>query len=349
MGRLVNWCHENSVTISGHVETLAHYAGEKLGIDGDRVIRILATIDLDQCHPAAHYRGGDESCWRKVRRLDRATFEDNCPNSIKEAIGGHPPSRNGGNGGNGNGGGHNNGDGYLPERNKWNSPESWNGELGYWTVTKRNKIDKETGEILNEMENVRVFQPKCNFDLEIERELSDAEGGGFVLQFKRSVDNKQRRVIIRSTESLTIKEFNQALTMAENALVIAGFLEGQGSFCKVSESALYEHLKLSGSLPLLWDDPDRSPWLDTLIQRLYNGKSRTVRGNSQNPHTSLMITSNHLIGDDKPAALSRLLPLAIFPSVDGDKNAWDDLVAAQKGASGALPQLIGLLDILRRR
>jgi hypothetical protein len=34
--------------------------------------------------------------------------------------------------------------------------------------------------------------------------------------------------------------------------------------------------------------------------------------------------------------------LAIFPSVDGDKNAWDDLVAAQKGASGALPELIGL-------
>ncbi|MEL4896832.1 hypothetical protein [Crocosphaera sp. Alani8] len=130
--------------------------------------------------------------------------------------------------------------------------------------------------------------------------------------------------------------------MAENGLAIAGFIQGQGSFCKVTESALYEHIKLSGSLPLLWDDPDKSPWLDTLIQRLYNGKPRMVRGNSQTPHTSLMITSNHVIGDAKPATLSRILPLAIFPSTDGDKNAWDDLLEAQKWASGALPELIGL-------
>ncbi len=490
-----NWCHSNNIPVSGTVENLAHYAGEKLGIDSDRITRILATIDLEQCHPAAHFRGGDEACWRKVRRLDKGSFEQHCPNSIKEAIaGGHPPNHNNNNGGNGGGGGGHNGDGFLPERNKWNSPVSWNGELGYWNVVRRNKVDAETGEILDEKETVRVFVPKCNFDLEIERELSDGEGGGLVLQVKRSIDNKQRRVIIRSTERLTVKEFNLALTkayrtgiicnlktdqlngliqtklihyhdrggkvfkladrmgqqndgtwvfsdrqltdkgvatienktrtvynpnlgyedhisvpeivspdsnaltqlvtamhrfhgdsqiapailtlgwsvaclhfqeiiniekrfpllnlfgdpgcgktiMAENALSVAGFVQGAGSFCKVTESALYEHLKLSGSLPLLWDDPDKSPWLDTLIQRLYNGKPRMVRGNSQTPHTSLMITSNHVIGDAKPATLSRILPLGIFPSTDGDKNSWDDLVEAQKGASGALPQLIGL-------
>ncbi len=490
-----HWCHSNNIPVSGTVENLAHYAGEKLGIDGDRINRILATIDLEQCHPAAHFRGGDEACWRKVRRLDYRSYNDNCPDSIKEAIsGGHPPNRNNNNGGNGGGGGGHNGDGFLPERNKWNSPESWNGELGYWNVVRRNKIDAETGEILDEKETVRVFVPKCNFDLEIERELSDGEGGGLVLQVKRSIDDKQRRVIIGSTERLTVKEFNLALTkaykagiicnlktdqlngliqtklihyhdrggkvfkladrigqqsdgtwvfsdrqmndkgiattehktrtvynpnlgyedhisvpelvdpdsnaltqllramhrfhgdsqiapaiitlgwsvaclhfqeiisiekrfpllnlfgdpgcgktiMAENGLAISGFVQGAGSFCKVTESALYEHLKLSGSLPLLWDDPDKSPWLDTLIQRLYNGKPRMVRGNSQSPHTSLMITSNHVIGDAKPATLSRILPLAIFPSTDGDKNAWDDLVEAQKGASGALPELIGL-------
>ena len=490
-----NWCQDNNILVSGTVENLAHYAGEKLGIDGDRITRILDTIDVEQCHPAAHFRGGDEACWRKVRRLDRGSYDANCPDSIKEALsGGHPPNRGNNNGGNGGGGGGHNGDGFLPERNKWNSPESWNGELGYWTVVRRNKVDVETGEILDEKETIRVFVPKCNFDLEIERELSDGEGGGLVLQVKRSIDHKQRRVIIRSTERLTVKEFNLALTkayrtgiicnlktdqlngliqaklihyhdrggkvfkladrigqqsdgtwvfsdrsltdkgtdttedqtrtvynpnlgyedhisipeistpdsqalsklvtamhqfhgdsqiapaiitlgwavaclhfqkiikvekrfpllnlfgdpgcgktiMAENGLAIAGFIQGAGTFCKVTESALYEHLKLSGSLPLLWDDPDKSSWLDTLIQRLYNGKPRMVRGNSQTPHTSLMITSNHVIGDAKPATLSRILPLAIFPSTDGDKNAWDDLVEAQKGASGALPQLIGL-------
>ncbi|MDJ0731113.1 MAG: hypothetical protein QNJ33_14090 [Crocosphaera sp.] len=489
-----NWCHSNNIPVSGTVENLAYYAGEKLGIDSDRITRILATIDLEQCHPSAHFRGGDEACWRKVRRLDRRSYDANCPDSIKEAISGNPPNRGNNNGGNGGGGGGHNGDGFLPERNKWNSPVSWNGELGYWNVVRRNKVDAETGEILEEKETVRVFVPKCNFDLEIERELSDGEGGGLVLQVKRSIDHKQRRVIIGSTERLTVKEFNLALTkayragiicnlktdqlngliqtklihyhdrggkvfkladrigqqsdgtwvfsdrqmtekgiatseaqtrtiynpnlgyedhisipeivtpnsqalsqlvnamhrfhgdsqiapailtlgwsvaclhfqeiiniekrfpllnlfgdpgcgktiMAENGLSLAGFVQGSGSFCKVTESALYEHLKLSGSLPLLWDDPDKSPWLDTLIQRLYNGKPRMVRGNSQSPHTSLMITSNHVIGDAKPATLSRILPLAIFPSTDGDKNSWDDLVEAQKGASGALPQLIEL-------
>ncbi|MGH2413593.1 MAG: AAA family ATPase, partial [Microcystaceae cyanobacterium] len=39
---------------------------------------------LEQCHPAAVYRGGDESCWQKVKRLDRATFEQNCPAHIKK-------------------------------------------------------------------------------------------------------------------------------------------------------------------------------------------------------------------------------------------------------------------------
>ncbi len=215
-----NWCHENRVTVSGTVENLAHYAGERLGIDSDRINRILATVDLEQCHPAAHYRGGDESCWRKVRRLDRGLFEANCPNNIKDSIGGLPPHRKGGNGGNGGGGGHNNGDGFLPERNKWNAPVAWNGELGYWATVRQPKIDPVTGEVGQETETVRVFQPKCNFDLEIERELSDAEGGGLVLQVKRSVDHQQRRVIIRSIERLTVKDFNLALTKAYQAGIV---------------------------------------------------------------------------------------------------------------------------------
>jgi hypothetical protein len=489
-----NWCQANGVPITGSVEELARDAGERLGIESDRVRRILNSIELDGCQPAAQMRGGNESCWRKVRRIERENHATNYPDSSQKDRGGSlPPNR----GGNGDGGANNGGgddEGYLPERNNWNAPVSWNGELGYWTIHKRPKLDPETGELTKESELVREFAPKCNFDLEIERELSDAEGGGLLLQVKRSVDNRQKRVIIRSLESLAVKDFALALTktygkgivcnlkndqlgallhtklvayrerggetylladrigfqesrtwvfkdcqftrtgeptseeksqivfnpnlgsedkifspaiaspdpqaltrlvraahrfhgdsqidaaiftlgwaaaclhfqeimkvekhfpllnlygdpgscktvMAESALSLAGWLGGEGQFRKITESALYEHLKLCGSLPLCFDDPDKSPWLDGLIQGLYNAKPRVVRGNEQTPHTSLMLTTNHLVGDNKPSTLSRLIGVATFASPDGDSMAWDELVEAQKGASGALPQLIAL-------
>jgi hypothetical protein len=52
------WASENGILVSGSAETLAHIAGEKLGIDSDRVERILKTINPGECKPAALYRGG---------------------------------------------------------------------------------------------------------------------------------------------------------------------------------------------------------------------------------------------------------------------------------------------------
>jgi len=81
-----NWTIENGVPVIGTPEDLAHYAGTRLGIDSDRVDRILQTIDPGNCHPAALHRGDEESCWKKVRRLDKATFEAKCPAHTKDAI-----------------------------------------------------------------------------------------------------------------------------------------------------------------------------------------------------------------------------------------------------------------------
>jgi hypothetical protein len=81
-----NWTSENGIRVSGDTSTLAHYAGSNLGIDSDRVDRILKTIDPTQCLPAALYVGGEESCWKKIRKLDKATFEQQCPAHIKDAI-----------------------------------------------------------------------------------------------------------------------------------------------------------------------------------------------------------------------------------------------------------------------
>ena len=81
-----NWTHNNGIHIIGDAATLAHHAGSLLGLDFDRINRILKTIDPRKCHPAALYRGGETSCWQKIHRLDKATFEAKCPAHIKDAI-----------------------------------------------------------------------------------------------------------------------------------------------------------------------------------------------------------------------------------------------------------------------
>jgi hypothetical protein len=81
-----NWARENDIAVTGTPEELAHYAGQQLGIDSDRVDRILKGIDIIGSNPAALHRGGEESCWKKIRRLDKAAFEAKCPAHIKDGI-----------------------------------------------------------------------------------------------------------------------------------------------------------------------------------------------------------------------------------------------------------------------
>ena len=109
-----NWAQENGIQIIGDAATLAHHAGSSLGLDSDRINRILKTIDSDKCHPAAQYRGGDTSCWQKIYRLDKTTFEAKCPAHIKDAVvetfrqnvsTGHSSANGNGSGGGGRGGG----------------------------------------------------------------------------------------------------------------------------------------------------------------------------------------------------------------------------------------------------
>lgn len=81
-----NWASENNISISGDTTTLAIAAGAALGIDSDRIQRILRTIDPTNCYPAALHRGSHESCWKKIYSLDKATFESKCPAHIKDSI-----------------------------------------------------------------------------------------------------------------------------------------------------------------------------------------------------------------------------------------------------------------------
>jgi hypothetical protein len=66
-----NWCLEKGVAISGDVKSLAEQAGDALGVDADRVHRILGSIgDLSSCLPACVADGSDTEAWRRVRKLE---------------------------------------------------------------------------------------------------------------------------------------------------------------------------------------------------------------------------------------------------------------------------------------
>lgn len=128
---------------------------------------------------------------------------------------------------------------------------------------------------------------------------------------------------------------------AINALSLTG-MQDCGVLHKISTPAIYETLKRLGGLSIVLDDPEKSKDLDEMLKGLYNGAPRRVYENFQEPHSSLIITSNHACGDSQPATLSRLIQIPFFKSKGGDPSAWDDMKEAMKNASGCLPELIHL-------
>ena len=131
-------------------------------------------------------------------------------------------------------------------------------------------------------------------------------------------------------------------TQVSNALSLAGWQNESGSFSKISESALYENLQLCGSMPLLFDDPEKKIEFDELTKRLFNRKPRIVRENCQTPNTSIAITTNHIIGDGNPAVSSRMVHMPVPVINSGDPTYWPQLLEAREAASGAIGELIGI-------
>ncbi|HEY9830728.1 MAG TPA: DUF5906 domain-containing protein [Stenomitos sp.] len=83
----INWCADNKVFIYGSVENLAFQAGRNLGIDDDRISRILKTVaNPDACVCASFYNGKDKSCWQKVRHYNWKVFDKSCPAELKSII-----------------------------------------------------------------------------------------------------------------------------------------------------------------------------------------------------------------------------------------------------------------------
>ena len=136
-------------------------------------------------------------------------------------------------------------------------------------------------------------------------------------------------------------------TMAECAISMFGMLE-EGIVSKITTSAMFEKLKLAGSLLYCLDDPQRSkdPESEEALKSIYNGHPRTVRGadadgfNTQKPHSPLMITANAPLGETSQALKTRMIQIFIPKRDDIDRDAFPPLRAMLKDASGALPTLI---------
>ncbi|MGF1568033.1 MAG: hypothetical protein ACFCVD_08165, partial [Nodosilinea sp.] len=82
-----NWAVQNRVPMSGNAEELARAAGAALGIDAERVERIMESItDPGSCTPAAVFAGGEISAWKHVWKLDRQVYEELCPRNTKQSV-----------------------------------------------------------------------------------------------------------------------------------------------------------------------------------------------------------------------------------------------------------------------
>ena len=80
-----NWCEENHIQFSGEAYDFAVQAGEAHGADADKIDRIIAGINTNDCIPAAQ-EYGDTPCWKKIRKIDKKLYTQVCPKDIKEAI-----------------------------------------------------------------------------------------------------------------------------------------------------------------------------------------------------------------------------------------------------------------------
>jgi hypothetical protein len=81
-----NWTAAQGIAIAPPAPTLLAQAGEQLGIDAERVTRILSTINPSDCVPAATYAGDELSAWKRLRSVAREAYEQHCPPAVQAQL-----------------------------------------------------------------------------------------------------------------------------------------------------------------------------------------------------------------------------------------------------------------------
>ncbi|MUH01040.1 hypothetical protein F7734_55775 [Scytonema sp. UIC 10036] len=82
----VNWCHANKIPYFSDADELVNFAAKSLGIDEERIPRILQSVKPSTCHPSVWNKDSDLGCWKIVCRLDRELFISLCPEPAKSDI-----------------------------------------------------------------------------------------------------------------------------------------------------------------------------------------------------------------------------------------------------------------------
>ena len=128
-------------------------------------------------------------------------------------------------------------------------------------------------------------------------------------------------------------------TAASIAQALVGMHEA--GFGDTSHSAIMQRLKILSGISLNWDDPKKDKTLDECLKSIASGEARIRRGNVQTPQSSVIVTSNHFIGEDKAAVESRSVAISFFKTNDINDNLRLKLKTALKTASAAFSTLIG--------
>ena len=196
-----------------------------MGLDSERVTQILKTIDHTECQPAALSKGGEEACWKKVYRLDKATFQAKCPAHIADRIraewsekkleeqrGLSPEAE--------------------PQELEWRCLDSHQCQIGAWSKesefakpqdvsdwkqrAKSNPVGVEirvSSEDGQEVAWVKFFNPKADFDFSVSKILTASDGGGLMLLLKRVESGQvvEIEAYIKSTETGKVTDFVNAL------------------------------------------------------------------------------------------------------------------------------------------
>jgi hypothetical protein len=210
------------------------------------------------------------------------------------------------------------------EPNHWNAPVSWKGEIGWLVPTEKpvTETDPETGEetpVIDEKgkpvtETVMVFFPKCNFDFQIEQELSSVDqedGGGIVLQVKRSIDLEQKRVIIKSVDYGSAKDFEMALKKALGDGIVVNLKSDQ--LKSLIHVRLREYRERGGRKYRLADrigQQEDGTWVFADKQFTKDGQPTTQEesGWVYNPQVSPTDAfASPVISDEDPSALRNLI------------------------------------------